>query len=62
MTGLGLMIGPVIGGFLYVTVGYFWSFAVFGGILCVSLAITMFITPNILNASIFENEEDMNSS
>ena len=60
VTGVGLMLGPVLGGPLYTAFGYFVSFAIFGGILFVSMTIVMFITPGTLNESIF-NEEELNS-
>lgn len=51
VTGIGLMLGPVIGGPLFEYLGYFWSFAVFGAILLVSMTIAIFITPGALNDS-----------
>jgi MFS family permease len=46
VTGIGLMLGPVMGGPLYEGLGYFYSFACFGGILLFSLTIALLITPN----------------
>jgi hypothetical protein len=40
------MLGPVMGGPLYEGLGYFYSFACFGGILLFSLTIALLITPN----------------
>lgn len=51
VTGVGLMLGPVIGGPLYSLLGYFASFAVFGGILAISMTVALFITPGELNNS-----------
>lgn len=51
VTGIGLMLGPVIGGPLYLALGYFESFCVFAGILLVSLILLIVITPNALNDS-----------
>ncbi len=57
VTGVGLMLGPVIGGPLYDAFGYFWSFAVFGLMLLVSMMIAMFITPSALNDSAEEDQD-----
>ncbi len=54
------MLGPVIGGPLYTYLGYFNSFACFGGILLVSMIVALLITPNSLNNSVNDevnNEE-----
>jgi MFS family permease len=55
VTGIGLMMGPVIGGPLYQTLGYFWSFNVFAAIMAVSLIVSLVITPSILNKGVPEN-------
>jgi predicted MFS family arabinose efflux permease len=49
VTGIGLMLGPVIGGPLYDLLGYFFSFACFGAMLLVSMAVALIITPAALN-------------
>lgn len=54
VTGIGLMLGPVMGGPLYDNLGYFTSFAVFGGILTCSMIVALVITPSALNESIEE--------
>jgi MFS family permease len=51
VTGIGCMIGPVLGGFLYVGFGYFWTFFIFGGICLISLVVTLIITPTSINES-----------
>jgi MFS family permease len=51
VTGVGLMLGPVLGGPLYTALGYFESFAVFAGMLLVSMSIVIIITPSALNQS-----------
>ena len=56
VTGVGLMLGPVIGGPLYDLLGYFYSFACFGLMLLVSLIIASVITPSALNQSTEEQE------
>jgi len=50
-TGIGLMIGPVIGGPIYDGVGYFWSFVVFAGMLFISMLVVFLITPGSLNTT-----------
>lgn len=59
VTGIGLMLGPVIGGPLYEFLGYFGSFSVFGAMLLVSMTIALFITPSALNDSPEEEEESV---
>lgn len=51
------MLGPVIGGLLYDATDYFWTFVSFGIFMAFSLAITFVITPNVLNAQIFGDDE-----
>lgn len=48
-SGIGLMVGPIFGGFLYSAFGYFNSFLIFGVLLVVNLIVTMIITPDYLN-------------
>jgi len=52
VSGIGLMIGPVIGGFLYTLTNYFWTFVFFSGILFLSGTFTLIVTPNSLNDSL----------
>ena len=54
VTGIGLMLGPVMGGPLYNSLGYFYSFCCFGGILLMSLLVATLITPGALNDSVGE--------
>lgn len=49
VTGIGLMLGPVIGGPLYTQFGYFESFAIFAGLLLISMVAALIITPRSLN-------------
>jgi MFS family permease len=51
VTGIGLMLGPVVGGPLYDLTGYFWSFACFALMLLISMIIAFIITPRALNDS-----------
>jgi len=51
VTGVGLMLGPVMGGPLYDGLGYFWSFFAFASILGASMIVAMIITPGTLNNS-----------
>jgi MFS family permease len=55
VTGVGLMLGPVMGGPLYDGLGYFGSFACFGGMLLLSMVIATIITPGALNDSTEEH-------
>ena len=45
VTGIGLMVGPVIGGPLYDELGYFFSFVAFASLLAASMVIALIITP-----------------
>ena len=58
VTGVGLMLGPVLGGPLYTAFGYFESFSIFGGILAISLVIALIITPSTLNESVNAEHEE----
>jgi MFS family permease len=58
-SGIGLMIGPVISGFLYTYADYFWTFVVFGVILGLSCIFTLFVTPNSLNKSIQDEDGEI---
>jgi MFS family permease len=58
VTGIGLMLGPVLGGPLYTLLGYFESFCCFGGMLLISMIIAILITPNALNQSIFDEHSN----
>ncbi len=40
VTGIGLMLGPVFGAFLYSYFGYFFTFFAFGIVLLLNLAIS----------------------
>jgi MFS family permease len=61
VSGIGLMIGPVIGGFLYTLTDYFWTFVFFSSILGLSCAFTIMVTPNSLNSSLCDEELAMDS-
>lgn len=50
-TGIGLMLGPVIGGFFYSFFGYFGSFACFSGVIFFSMIVSLLITPSALNGN-----------
>ena len=56
VSGIGLMLGPVIGGLIFNYTTYFWTFFAFGAILIFSAILTLFITPNSLNKSTQEEE------
>lgn len=56
VTGVGLMLGPVVGGPLYDLLGYFLSFACFGLMLLISMIVAFIITPKALNDSNYQEE------
>lgn len=60
ISGVGLMVGPVIGGFLYSAFGYFATFFIFGMVLLLNFIIALLITPDSLNKSIDEDSEETN--
>lgn len=51
VSGIGLMVGPVVGGLFYSFFGYFATFFVFGMLLTLNLVISKLITPDVLNKS-----------
>jgi MFS family permease len=60
-SGIGLMVGPIFGGFLYNAFGYFNSFLIFGILLVINLIVTIFITPSYLNKSTdSDNDQETN--
>lgn len=56
--GIGLMVGPIMGGFLYFAFGYFVTFMIFCGMVLIGLLTTIFLTPNYLNENEEEDEND----
>lgn len=57
-TGIGLMLGPVIGGpFQQLTGGYFGCFACFAAVIFISMIVSLFITPSALNKNIEDESE-----
>lgn len=62
VTGVGLMLGPVLGGPLYTAFGYFESFSIFGAMLFLSMLLAIFITPSSLNSSLGDEEIDKSKS
>jgi hypothetical protein len=56
--GCGLLIGPILGGTLYVTVGYMNCYLILGGILAFALVMTLIIMPACINDSDVEAEKD----
>ena len=55
--GFGLMVGPMIGGSLYVIFGYFWCYIVLAGFLILSMIIVAVVMPHSMNKS-GDTEED----
>jgi MFS family permease len=51
IAGVGLMIGPVIGSFLYSRLGYLGTFLTFSCILLIGCLCVSFALPNMLNES-----------
>lgn len=49
--GLGLMVGPLIGGELYVEFGYFWCYMMLAAFLFCDMIFTLFVMPNSINGS-----------
>jgi len=56
-TGIGLMLGPVIGGPFYSLLGYFGCFACFSGVIFFSMIVSLIITPSALNKNTDEGQE-----
>ncbi|CDW78446.1 major facilitator superfamily protein [Stylonychia lemnae] len=59
-SGFGLMVGPIVGGLLYNSFGYFSTFFIFGIILAANLMIAYLFCPDYLNKSIDETDQTMN--
>ena len=47
--GLGLMVGPILGGSLNDAFGYFWCYMILAVILFIDMAFTAVVMPNSLN-------------
>lgn len=56
--GIGLMIGPVIGGILNTYLGYMECFFCFAGLLFVNIFVNIFILPKSLNNKMEDEEPD----
>ena len=61
ISGVGLMIGPVIGGFFYSYFGYFATFVLFGLMLTLNFIISFLITPDTLNKNMEEDIDNESS-
>ena len=48
-SGLGAIIGPVLGSFVYAFGGYSFTFYFFAGVLFINLILTICLVPSILN-------------
>jgi MFS family permease len=57
IAGVGLMVGPVIGGFLFTAFDYFFTFFIFSLILAINLIVSIVITPSSLNQSVSSEEQ-----
>lgn len=57
--GLGLMMGPIIGGELYVTFGYFWCYILLAGFLFCDMLFTALVMPSSINFSRVAAEEEV---
>lgn len=60
VAGIGLMVGPVIGGFLYQYFGYFTTFFLFAVLIFINFLIALLITPDTLNKCMDEDNEEKN--
>ncbi|CDW79392.1 permeases of the major facilitator superfamily [Stylonychia lemnae] len=63
--GVGLMVGPVIGGLLYSYLGYFWCFIIFSLIILITTVLCFFVLPASLNRveeNLDENGEQVQSN
>ena len=49
--GLGLMVGPILGGFLNTAFGYFYCYAILSGFLAISALFVFIVMPNSMNNS-----------
>jgi len=49
--GFGLLVGPMIGGSLYVVFGYFWCYILLAAFLMFSLLFVLVVMPNSINKS-----------
>eukprot|EP00347_Sterkiella_histriomuscorum_P020522 403337480 len=58
VSGIGLMLGPVIGGAIYTLTDYFWTFFFFAAVLFLSALFTFYAAPNALNKSLENTEEE----
>jgi MFS family permease len=54
-SGIGIMLGPVIGSFLYTSFGYFWAFMCFAIYISIASILSFYILPNSLNSEKEEN-------
>jgi MFS family permease len=61
--GAGLMMGPIIGGTLYVTFGYFWCYIILAAFLFFSMLFAAIVMPNSINKNgpAEEDEEEEES-
>jgi hypothetical protein len=64
--GLGLMMGPVIGSFIYASLQYMYTFFVFSGIMLLNCILVSIILPNSLNqpysSEVYNNNNKNNNA
>jgi MFS family permease len=47
--GTGLLVGPILGGWIYATFGYFWCYICLAGLIGCDMVFTYFYMPNSVN-------------
>jgi MFS family permease len=57
--GLGLMAGPILGGFLNTTFGYAYCYYILAGMLACFALFNVIVMPNSINFSTVQEEEEV---
>lgn len=47
--GAGLLVGPIVGGWIYSEFDYFWCYIVLGALIICDMIFTWFVMPNSVN-------------
>lgn len=58
--GSGLLVGPILGGWIYSSFGYFWCYIVLATLVGADMVFTWFFMPNSVNNDADESEEAKN--
>ena len=56
--GTGLLVGPILGGWIYATFGYFWCYICLAGLIGCDMVFTYFYMPNSVNNNYDECHEN----